>query len=218
MAERGAIPIVIAAGGDGARIGGGKPDRALAGRSLLDHAVAYAAQHSDQMAIALRPTSLIDLPDGMIALYDAADHGGPLSALESALTFAKARDMPTVMMIGCDMPFLPDDLLPRLHHALEGHGVALACSGGRLHPLAGVWRTEVLDILPDYWNSGRRSMQGFARECTMAKVDWPITSYDPFFNINTHDDLQKAERLASRGEGHFGDNSFRRFRRAGDAL
>lgn len=195
MESKRRTPVVIAAGGDGSRIGGGKPLRRLAGRQLLDRAIEYAAHRSDLVAVALRRTTPVTLPQGVTPLYDASDNGGPLSALASALAFAGAKDARRVMLIGCDTPFLPDDLLPRLNEAIGGHGVALARSGGRLHPLAGLWRSGLVDALPAYCATGRRSMQAFAERCGLVAVDWPILPYDPFFNVNDANDLREAEKL-----------------------
>jgi molybdenum cofactor guanylyltransferase len=71
----------------------------------------------------------------------------------------------------------------------------VASSGGHLHPVCGLWRVSALDAVPAYLASGRRSLRGFAEAAGFTAVDWPIEPLDPFFNINTPEDLAAAERL-----------------------
>ena len=88
----------------------------------------------------------------------------------------------------------PDDLPRRLSAALPGHSAALAASGGRVHPVCGLWRTNALAPLRDYAASGRRSLIGFAETIGYVAVEWPAAA---FFNVNRPEDLAEAEaRLA----------------------
>jgi molybdopterin-guanine dinucleotide biosynthesis protein A len=93
------------------------------------------------------------------------------------------------------MPLTPSDLADRLAEALGSQGAALAASGGRLHPVCGLWRVEALGALPAYAATGRRSLKGFAAEVGFTAVDWPVEPLDPFFNVNTPEDLARAEAL-----------------------
>jgi molybdopterin-guanine dinucleotide biosynthesis protein A len=73
--------------------------------------------------------------------------------------------------------------------------VAIAGSGGRLHPVCGLWLPEVLALVPKYLDSGRRSLKGFAQEVGVVAVDWPDDPANPFFNINSVSDLKAAEEI-----------------------
>ena len=101
-----------------------------------------------------------------------------------------------MLTIPCDAPFLPEDLPERLAAALPGHGAALAASGGRVHPVCGLWRTDALAQLRGYAAEGRRSLIGFAETIGFAAVDWPEGA---FFNVNSPGDL--AEAAARLREG-----------------
>lgn len=183
--------IVIAAGGDGARIGGGKPARMLGGLRLIDHAVAWARRHGDAVALAVRPGDG-DWGTGCPLLFDGHRDIGPISALASAFDHARAQRRPAVLMIGCDMPFLPDDLVERLSSALDGHGAALPVSCGRLHPTAALWRPDS-GALDAYVARGGQSLRRFAGEVGMAEVAWDAAGPDPFANINDAAALAAAE-------------------------
>jgi molybdopterin-guanine dinucleotide biosynthesis protein A len=178
--------IVIAAGGEARRMGGGKPLRSLAGMRLIDRALTFARRQGGPVAVAANAS----LPGVDVAhLPDQTPGIGPISALASGMDFAAAQGCDTLLLIGCDMPFLPDDLLPQLAAALPGHGAALPESGGRLHPMAGLWRVAV-PAVADYIGGGGQSLWGFAERQGMVRVAWPD---GPFANINSPADLAAAE-------------------------
>jgi molybdopterin-guanine dinucleotide biosynthesis protein A len=167
--------IVILAGGEGRRIGGGKPLRMLGGQSLLDRALARARSWSEAVLVAGGD------------LRDDPEIEGPLGGVAAAL--ALGGDLFT---IPCDMPFLPDDLPARL---ASGKAATLAASGGHLHPVCALWKAEAAAGLPAYLATGRRSLRGFAEAVGYEAVEWPSEPFDPFFNINDEDDLALAEAL-----------------------
>lgn len=182
--------VLILAGGSGSRMGGGKPLRLLAGKTLLNRAIERARTWSDEVAIAVRQSGQVQAHDVRL-LNDPPGLEGPLAGLASALRLGRE----TVLTIPCDMPFLPDDLPNRLRDALQSHGAALAASGGHVHPVCGLWRLEALAQVRDYASAGRRSLRGFAESVGFVAVEWPTEPVDQFFNINSPGDLETAERL-----------------------
>jgi molybdopterin-guanine dinucleotide biosynthesis protein A len=173
------VRIVILAGGEGRRIGGGKPMRMLAGETLLDRALAIARLWPGEVLVA----------DGKT---DVPGIDGPLGGVAAALAFGG-----DVLTIPCDMPFLPDDLPERLGRTREA--AALAESGGRLHPVCALWRAQAHDGLASYVASGRRSLRGFAEAVGYEAVAWATDPIDPFFNINDVEDLGRAEAMLKLG-------------------
>lgn len=188
------IAAVVLAGGEGRRIGGGKPQRRLGGRTLLERAAAQASGVSDLAAVAVRDTAQVEGLEGLVLIEDAPWEG-PLGGLAAALAFARAHGRAAVLTLPCDMPLVPQDLAPRLATALGDRAAALATSGGRLHPVCGLWRVEAVDALPAWAGTGQRSLKGFAAALGFATVDWPVEPVDPFFNVNTAEDLARAEAL-----------------------
>lgn len=189
------MAVVLLAGGEGRRIGGGKPLRLLGGRTLLARALEAAAGWSDTVAVAVRdPGQASGLGNAQLVLDDPAIEG-PLGGLASALRFARGRGRDAVLTLPCDMPFLPNDLLQRLSAAMGDRNAAIAASGGSLHPVCGLWRTAALAALPEHAASGGRSLRGFAKAVGYAEMDWPTAPADPFFNVNREEDLARAARL-----------------------
>ncbi|MEQ1509494.1 MAG: molybdenum cofactor guanylyltransferase [Sphingopyxis sp.] len=191
------IPIVIAAGGNGSRIGGDKGGRMLGGITLLQRAVTFALTQTDKVAIAARAADALATEPRLPLLIDRAVDGGPLTALMSALDYGAACGAQGVLMMPCDMPFLPADLMVRL--SAEGGSVgggarvAMARSGARFHPICALWPLACRVALPAYAATSNGSLIGLARQVGCAEIAWPDTPFDPFFNINDADDLAVAE-------------------------
>lgn len=182
--------IAILAGGAGSRMGGGKPSRLLGGLALIDRAIATARGWPGELRLSLRMEGQIDRRDLPVILDDSAIEG-PLAALAAALRAAAASGCDAALTLPCDMPFAPEDMAERLIGSIGPAGAAIAASGGRLHPVCGLWRVRCLEALPGYLAGGRRSLIGFAESVGFAAVEW---EGDPFFNINDASDLAEAER------------------------
>ena len=188
-----AAPLVlILAGGEGSRIGGGKPMRRLGAETLIGRAARLAQSWSDEVRIAVRRGDQVG-PIGVPLLADSPEIEGPLGGLAAGLRRARALGRASLLTLPCDMPFVPPDLTERLAAAMDGHNAAVAASGGELHPVCALWRTEALDFLEDYLATGRRSLRGFADAAGHVAVEWDSKPLDPFFNINSEADLRAAE-------------------------
>lgn len=180
------VAVLVLAGGEGRRIGGGKPLRILGGETLLARALASARHFSDRIAIAADVAEIG--PQDVPVLADLPDCPGPLGGLAAGLAWAgDAR----LLTLPCDMPFAPADLLERLG-AVDAPAV-VATSGGFLHPVCALWAPSVLNAVPAYRDAGRRSLKGLAETVGQVAVEWAVEPFDPFFNINTEDDLATAE-------------------------
>lgn len=189
------IAVVILAGGEGSRMGGDKPMRLLGGQRLIDRAETLAGQWSDVLAVSIRNAAQVE-GARLDCIIDEKGIEGPLAGLAAALRFGSTASRQAVLTTAADMPFLPADLGGRLSAEIGQHGAAIASSGGHLHPICGLWRVSAaLRELDGYLATGRRSLKGFAEAIGFCAVDWPTESYDPFFNINSADDLAIAERM-----------------------
>lgn len=189
------IPVIIMAGGKGSRIGGNKAFRILGGERLLAHVLAKAKGYSGDIAVAIAEGACVDLSESMPLLVDEADQFGPIAGLLSAFKYGAAAASEHVLVIPCDTPFLPDNLLASLSNAIGTAGVAIPRSGDKLQAACGLWRTDAARFLPKYLQQGRRSLVGFAESVGHVMVDWPAEPHDPFFNINTAQDLAEADLI-----------------------
>jgi molybdopterin-guanine dinucleotide biosynthesis protein A len=125
---------------------------------------------------------------------------GPLAGVLAGLDWA-ARAVPGashVASVATDAPFLPHDLVARLRAALERDGAELACatSGGRTHPVFGLWPIALRDALRRALvTEGVRKVDQWTARYRLAEAEFAMLPVDPFFNANRPEDLTAAERL-----------------------
>lgn len=194
MIRRSDIVVAVLAGGEGSRIGGGKPLIKLGGKTLVERAYDRAMGWSSASVVAVRSSEQLG-PCQLPWIADAAGIDGPLAGLAAALEWACRQGAEALLTIACDMPFLPDELLMRLSSEIGDRRAAIASSGGQLHPVCGLWRNAAIDEFPAYCESGRRSLRGFAEQVGFVAVEWATEPRDPFFNINSPADLAAAEAM-----------------------
>ena len=201
-------PAVILAGGLARRMGGGdKPMRAIGGRSLLQRVIDLLAPQCDGLVLNANGDPARFETFGLpVIADDVPDFPGPLAGILAALDWAALNrpDVRWMLSAPGDCPFLPRDLVARLHAAriAENATLAVAASAGQAHPVIGLWDVGLRDALrhalvaEDIRQVGR-----FTARYPLATVEWPVTPLDPFFNANTTDDLAEAERLATLDGG-----------------
>ncbi len=192
---------VVLAGGLARRMGGGdKPLRLLAGRPMLDHALARLAPQVAMVILNANGDPARFASYGLPIVADGLpDHPGPLVGILAALdwAFEHRPDLPWVVSVPGDTPFLPVDLVARLHAARSGTGMPLACarSGGQLHPPVGLWPVALRAELRTALLDGERKIRRWTAQHGCAPADWPDAPVDPFFNANSPQDLAEAEHL-----------------------
>ncbi|WP_017932514.1 molybdenum cofactor guanylyltransferase [Robiginitomaculum antarcticum] len=189
------ICTLIVAGGQGRRIGGHKADTELCGKRLIDHTIQRAENWDLPIYIGLRRHGQVLTP-GYFQILDKADIEGPLSGIIAGLAFAKKEGFSYVLTVACDMPFLPSDLVDWLLPAAQkSHKIVAANSGGRLHPICAIWPVEALETLEHCAMAGELSLNRSSKTYGREELEWPDAPYDPFFNINTARELERANAI-----------------------
>jgi molybdopterin-guanine dinucleotide biosynthesis protein A len=134
---------------------------------------------------------------------EVPDFAGPLAGVLAGLDWA-ARHAPEVQWIASvpgDCPFLPRDLVARLHAAREQAGLPLACarSGEWRHPVVGIWPVALRsDLRHALVHENLHKIEVWTAHHGVAIADWPATPVDPFFNVNTPADAAEADRIATQ--------------------
>ncbi len=199
---------VVLAGGLARRMGGGdKPLRRVGGRPLLDHLLDRLRPQVPAMVLNANGDPARFAPYGLPVVADTLpDHPGPLAGILAALDHAAAAhpDLPWVVSVTGDAPFIPGDLVARLHAARQAAGVKLACarSAGQTHPPIGLWPVSLRGELRAALMAGERKIDRWTARHGCAHADWPADPYDPFFNANAPEDLAEADRIASHWSTH----------------
>jgi molybdenum cofactor guanylyltransferase len=196
-------PGVLLAGGLARRMGGGdKPTRQIGGQTILARVIARLAPQCDGLILNANGDPARFAAFGLPVIADTVeDFPGPLAGILAALDWMATNrpDIAWVLSAAADCPFLPRDLVKRLHQARipEGAQLAVAASGGQSHPVIGLWsvalRAELRHALVV---EDIRKIDRWTARYKLTTVTWPATPLDPFFNANTMDDIAEAERLA----------------------
>ena len=127
---------------------------------------------------------------------------GPLAGVLAGLRWAAthAQGARWVVTVAADTPFFPESLVTRMVGAIahQPTGIALARSGDRVHPVFGLWPVALADAL-DQWLAENRSRKVLAFVDNHPRIDVRFAGVtvegieiDPFFNVNTPQDLEVA--------------------------
>lgn len=203
MADRAAG--LLLAGGLARRMGGGdKGMRLLGDRPILGHILDRVRGQLGPIAINANgdPTRFADF--GLPVVSDALDgNPGPLAGVLTGMEWARdhAPDCAYVATVPTDAPFLPRDLIARLFAALRAEGADMACaaSGGRAHPVVGLWPVALADNLRHAMIEEEiRKVDRWTGRHRLAVASFDTDPIDPFFNVNSPEDLAEAEALLDR--------------------
>jgi molybdopterin-guanine dinucleotide biosynthesis protein A len=193
---------LVLAGGLSSRMGGGdKPLRAIGGLAILAHVVARLRPQCDGLLINANGDPVRFAGYGLPVVADSVPgFAGPLAGILAGLDWM-AQHRPKLdwlVSVAADTPFIPADLVARLHRARAELRSPIACaaSGGRKHPVIALWPVALRDDLRHALIvEGERKVSRWASRHGVTTVDWPSDPVDPFFNANTPEDLAEAERL-----------------------
>jgi len=182
--------------------GGDKCLLALGDRPILAHVVARIRPQVAALALNANGDPERFAAFGLAVLPDSVpDFAGPLAGVLAALDWA-ARAAPEaghVLTVPADTPFLPHDLVARLTGAIDAkHDTALAESGGRLHPVVGLWPLAQRESLRRALEEGLRKVEDWTGRLAPARVAFDADPLDPFFNVNSPEDLSVATRQLAR--------------------
>jgi len=196
------FPCVILAGGKSSRMGhGDKFSRLLAGRPMLQHVLDRLKPQVSSLV--LNANIPIDFRD-INVIPDLTEHSvGPLGGILTGLDyFASAKGEASHLFVcPCDVPFIPGDVSQKLFAALTGkeNEIVMASSHGRVHPVVSLWPFSIVEDLRYALEvGGARKVIDFAKRYNLKEVAWSEAA-DPFFNVNTPEDLALAEARA-RGQ------------------
>lgn len=190
---------LILAGGGGRRMGG--KDKALlplAGRALLDHVTARFGPQVDRLALSANGDPARFAGFGLPVLADQSAGAGPLAGVLAGLDWAAEAD--ALVTAAVDTPFLPHDLAARLV-AASGGGAwpVLAETPAGLHPTFALWPLALRDPLRKALTNGQRKLRDAAFDLGAHRAIFGRE--EVFFNINTAQDLVRADAILAAGAG-----------------
>ena len=181
---------IVLAGGKGSRMGGvDKGLQPLRGKPMAAWAIARLKPQVDEIVINANQNLDAYARFGHRLVPDEiGGFAGPLAGLHAGL---KAASHPLVVTVPCDSPFLPLDLVFRLHSDLNENDLAVAKTGDQAHPVFSLVRKEVAANLEAFLRSGGRKIDAWYASLDVVEVPFDDEA-DAFRNINTLEELGKA--------------------------
>ena len=186
---------VILAGGLARRMGGG--DKALlelGQATLLDQVIERIRPQVPELALNANGDAARFARFGLPVLPDGiAGYPGPLAGVLAGLDWAAEEGAETIVTVAADTPFFPSDLVARLRAAVDGRPLklALAATPDGRHPTFGLWPVALRDDLRAALNNGLRKVVQWTDGHGAGEAMFDDCG-DPFFNVNTPEDLEKA--------------------------
>ena len=197
------FPAVILSGGRSSRMGEPKALLPFGPARLIDHVAARIRPQAGPIAVNTNDPA-ITLPGSATFPDLFTGFHGPLAGIHAALSHV-AETYPAAthtVIVPTDSPFFPKDLVPVLTATLTGpDDIALASSLGRMHPVLGLWPVTVATKLAAWLENPptlkvRVFLDGLPVRITdFPIIETPIGPLDPFSNVNTHDDLDRALKI-----------------------
>jgi len=182
-------------GGDKARI-------RIGGAAILDRVLDRLKPYCARLIINANGDPARFADTGLPVVADSVpDFAGPLAGILAGLDWAAANapDCAWLVSVPGDCPFLPKDLLARLHAARIAAETPLACarSGEWRHPVIGLWPIALReDLRRALVEEDLRKIELWTQRHGVALADWPDAPVDPFFNVNTPEDAARATEIA----------------------
>lgn len=187
------ISLAVLAGGKARRMGG--DDKGLvtiAGKAMIEHVLAkYAPKVANVQIIANRNQDKYQAFGHPVYGDQMEGFQGPLAGMRTALSHCQT---PLLLVVPCDAPMLPDDLIERMHQQMETEqsDIAVACDEQREHSVVLMMRRTVLESLDEFLSNGDRKILLWYNQRPLSKVMFSGLS-NAFANINTVEQLSELE-------------------------
>ena len=171
------------------------------GRVVLEEIIARLAGQVGCLALNANGDAARFDRFGLPVVADQVADAGPLAGVLAGMGWARAQGCDRLVTVAGDTPFLPADLVARL--AAGGGGVPVSVAAtDRVHPVFALWDVARADDLRAALAAGTRRVMDFAAAQGAVEVRFAVAGGgDPFFNINTPEDLAQAQARAIAGGG-----------------
>jgi molybdenum cofactor guanylyltransferase len=200
----GTLGLVLAGGRARRMAGGDKACIRIGGKTILERVLAALSPQCVQTILNANGDPSRFTETNLPVIADSIpDFPGPLAGILAGLdwTADHAPEIEWIVSAPTDCPFLPPDLVERLHLVRIESDSRLACavSAQRRHPVVGLWPVAFrADLRHALLNDGVRKVESWIVRYSIAEATWPAVPVDPFFNVNTAEDAAEADRIAAQ--------------------
>ena len=196
---------VILAGGLARRMGGGDKSLLSLGASsrVLDQVIARLGEQVDQMVLNANGDPARFDEFGLPVVADSLDGFlGPLAGVLAGLDYAAEHGFDHIVSVAADTPFFPTNLVSALETASKHMDVPIALAATKIeggetvrHPTFGLWPVALRDDLRSALQDGLRKVVLWTDQHGAETHVFESGDIDPFFNINTPEDLELANKM-----------------------
>jgi len=202
MGDKFGVCGLLLAGGQSRRMGGGdKCLQVLAGKTLLTRVIECARPQVDELILNANRDPARFKEYGLSVVDDVVSgFSGPLAGILTGLEWLRINhpDCRWLASFACDAPFIPSDMVSRMKSETEKQNGEVCCavSGGRDQPVFGLWPVKLAADLREALVKERvRKVDLWTQRYKLIRTEWQLDPVDPFFNVNTQEDLVKATKL-----------------------
>ena len=200
MSEHNILGAILA-GGQSKRMGKDKLFLKLNNKMLIEYTIDKVKKYLKNVIIITNQKNEFFLKKNLITVEDCIKGQlGPLVGILTAMKWAKQnlKECSWIATFPCDTPFFPETIIQKFIEKSKKKDSLLLCasSHGRKHNIFGLWSIELYEKLQDdLINNKIRKVQDWIEKNKITNVEFNFEEYDPFFNINTLDDLEAAKKI-----------------------
>jgi len=198
------ILAAILAGGQSKRMGKDKLFLELNNKKLIEHTIDKVKKYLKKIVIITNQDNEFFFNNNLTTVKDCIEGQlGPLVGILTAMKWAKENlsKCSWIATFPCDTPFFPESIIKNFIEESEKKESLILCasSHGRKHNIFGLWSLDLYDKLKDdLTNNKVRKVQDWTGKNKIKNLEFKFKDYDPFFNINTEEDLEFAKKLSRK--------------------
>ena len=189
----------VLAGGKSQRFGEDKSQVTLANKLLIDYVLSEIIDQFNEVLIVSNNSINFRNSEKITKIEDYKKGLGPLCGVLSAMKWIKAnkRDYKWIATFPVDTPFFKRQILKDFIENInfKESDLFFIKSNNTRHNIFGLWSIKLLDRLEKDLNDGERKVELWANNVGVKIINMEFPNNDPFFNINTKEDLKKAKEI-----------------------
>ena len=197
------ILAVVLAGGKSKRFGEDKNQIKLGDKTLLEHVLSKINNKFEEILIVSSHNLEIKKSENITIIPDCFDDFGPLAGVLSSMKWIKEnqKQYKWVATFPSDTPFFEISIIEEYKKRININDSSLYFikSNNKRHNIFGLWSIDLLDVLEDdLKNNNFRKVEDWADKIGVKTIDIEVNEFDPFFNINTKEDFEKAKEILNK--------------------